>query len=102
MLYPILDLVLTCHSDLTAIRHDSLREITSPELFHRVHLASSFPQRAITVDLVYFLLRVSGQSLSVCVRASMRNRTASASNDVQEFSAFRGSDRSIVSLNSHH
>ena len=70
MLYPILDLVLTCHSDLTAIRHKSLREIAPHELFHRVHLARSFPQLAITVDLVYFLLRVSGQSLLVCVRAS--------------------------------
>ena len=65
---PTLDVTLS--SNLTTIRHNSLRKAALHELLHCVHSARSFPRRAITVDLVYFLLRVCGQSLLVCVHAS--------------------------------
>jgi hypothetical protein len=40
MLYPILDLVITCDSDLAAIRDNSLREAASHELLHRCPFSS--------------------------------------------------------------
>ena len=69
---PTLDLILTRHSNLVTIRINSLREAGSHELLHCVHSPRSFPRRVITVDLVYFLLRVRGQSLLVCVHAGHR------------------------------
>ena len=70
MLYPILDLVRTCHSNLTAIRHSSLGEAASHELLHCAYSARRFPGRGIIVELVYFLLRVCSQSFSIIVYAS--------------------------------
>lgn len=59
MLYPVLDLVLTRHSDLAAIRHNSIGEVAWHEFLLPVRLARSFPRRATGVNLVYFPLRVS-------------------------------------------
>ena len=68
-LYPVFDLILTWHSNLTTIRHNSLREAASHEIFPlcldllshpptNARSARRFPRRAITVDFVYFPLRV--------------------------------------------
>jgi len=56
VLYPILHLIFICHSNLTTIRHDSLREDASHELLHCAGSARRFPRRTITIDLKYFLL----------------------------------------------
>ena len=77
---PVFDLILTFHSNLTTIRHNSLREAASHEIFPlcldllshpatNARLARRFPRRAITIDFVYFPLRVCRQSLLVCVHA---------------------------------
>ena len=79
VLYPVFDLILTFHSNLTTIRHNSLREAASHEILPlcldllshpptNARSARRFPRRAITIDLVYFLLRAWREALLVCVR----------------------------------
>jgi len=97
VLCPVFHLIVACHSDLTTIGHNSLREGSSRDLLHGAHSARRFPRRTIIIEFIYFLPSVWRQSLFVCVHASR----SCANNDVQETSSFRGSGRSTMSLRPH-